>query len=83
VDWRLVGAGIALQVILAGLLLSITWLRELVFSLNVALNALERATQAGTTFVFGYLAGGPAPYAEVEPAASSSSPFARCRSSSW
>jgi CNT family concentrative nucleoside transporter len=70
VDWRLVAAGVALQVILAGLLLSVTWLRELVFSLNVALNALERATQAGTTFVFGYLAGGPPPYAEVEPAAS-------------
>jgi CNT family concentrative nucleoside transporter len=70
VDWRLVAAGVALQVILAGLLLSVTWLRELVFSLNIALNALERATQAGTMFVFGYLAGGAPPYAEVEPAAS-------------
>lgn len=70
VDWRLVAAGIALQVILAGLLLQVAWLREAVFSLNTALQALERATQAGTTFVFGYLAGGPAPYAEVDPTAS-------------
>jgi CNT family concentrative nucleoside transporter len=70
VDWRLVAAGVALQVILAGLLLSVTWLRELVFSLNTALQALERATQAGTAFVFGYLAGGPAPYAEVDPTVS-------------
>ena len=70
VDWRLVAAGVALQVILAGLLLRVTWLRELVFSLNTALQALERATQAGTTFVFGYLAGGPPPYAQVDPAAS-------------
>ena len=70
VDWRLVAAGIALQVILAGLLLRVSWLREAVFSLNTGLQALERATQAGTTFVFGYLAGGPPPYVEVEPAAS-------------
>ena len=70
VDWRLVAAGVALQVILAGLLLRVTWLRELVFSLNTALQALERATQAGTTFVFGYLAGGPPPYAQVDPTAS-------------
>ena len=70
VDWRLVAAGVALQVILAGLLLRVTWLREAVFSLNTGLQALERATQAGTTFVFGYLAGGPPPYAEVDPTAS-------------
>src|SRR5258708_11396079 len=69
-DWRLVAAGVALQVILAGLLLRAAWLRELVFSLNTALQALERATQAGTTFVFGYLAGGPPPFAETDPAAS-------------
>ena len=70
VHWRLVAAGIALQIVLAALLLRVAWLRELVFSLNTALVALERATQAGTTFVFGYLAGGPAPYAEVDPTAS-------------
>jgi concentrative nucleoside transporter, CNT family len=70
VRWRLVAAGIALQVVLAALLLRVPWLRELVFSLNTALAALERATQAGTTFVFGYLAGGPAPFTETDPAAS-------------
>jgi CNT family concentrative nucleoside transporter len=70
VHWRLVASGIALQVVLAALLLLVPWLRDLVFSLNTALDALERATQAGTTFVFGYLAGGPAPFAQVDPAAS-------------
>ena len=59
-----------MQVVLAALLLRVLWLREIVFSFNSALEALERATQAGTTFVFGYLAGGPAPFAEVDPAAS-------------
>ncbi|HEX7558124.1 MAG TPA: Na+ dependent nucleoside transporter N-terminal domain-containing protein [Usitatibacter sp.] len=70
VHWRLVASGIAMQVVLAALLLLVPWLRDGVFSLNTALEALERATQAGTTFVFGYLAGGPAPFAQVDPAAS-------------
>jgi CNT family concentrative nucleoside transporter len=70
IRWPLVASGLALTAALAALLLAVPWLRDAVFSLNAALNALERATQAGTTFVFGYLAGGPAPYAESNPAAS-------------
>ena len=69
VRWRLVAAGLALQLVLAAALLLLPWLREAVFALNGPLQALERATQAGTTFVFGYLAGGPPPYAEADPAA--------------
>jgi len=70
VRWRVVASGMALTAALAGVLLSVPWLKDAVFSLNAALDALERATQAGTSFVFGYLAGGPAPYAETNPAAS-------------
>ncbi len=70
VRWRVVASGLALTVALAGLLLAVPWLKDAVFSLNAGLAALERATQAGTTFVFGFLAGGPAPYAETNPGAS-------------
>jgi concentrative nucleoside transporter, CNT family len=70
VRWRLVAAGLALQLVLAAALLLMPWLREAVFALNGPLQALERATQAGTSFVFGYLAGGPAPFPESNPAAS-------------
>lgn len=70
VRWRIVLSGLVLQALLAAALLRITWLREAVFSLNHALDALQRATQAGTTFVFGYLAGGPAPFVEAHPEAS-------------
>ena len=56
VRWRLVAAGLALQAVLAALLLLVPWLREAVFSLNGALQALETATQAGAQFVFGPLA---------------------------
>ncbi len=70
VRWRVVAGGVALQVALAALLLLVPPLREAVFSLNSALEVLERATQEGTRFVFGYLAGGTAPYAETNPQAS-------------
>jgi len=68
VRWRLVLTGLALQAVLAALMLLVPALRDAVFSLNGALQAIERATQAGTSFVFGYLAGGPPPFAEVDPA---------------
>jgi CNT family concentrative nucleoside transporter len=70
VRWRLVAAGLALQLVLAALLLLVPWLREAIFALNGVLGVIERATQAGTRFVFGYLAGGPTPFAETDPAAS-------------
>ena len=70
VRWRLVAACLALQAVLAALLLLVTPLREAIFSLNAALQVIERATQAGTAFVFGYLGGGPPPFAEANPQAS-------------
>ncbi|HXZ48176.1 MAG TPA: nucleoside transporter C-terminal domain-containing protein [Usitatibacter sp.] len=70
VRWRVVGAGLALQGALAALLLLVPWLRGAVFSLNGALQAVEDATRAGTSFVFGYLGGGPAPYDPAHPEAS-------------
>jgi CNT family concentrative nucleoside transporter len=67
VRWRIVASGTALAVALAAALLLVPPLRSAVFSLNDALGALERATQAGTSFVFGYLGGGAAPFAEAHP----------------
>ena len=69
VRWRLVAAGLALQLVLAACLLLLPWLRDAVFALNTPLQALERATQAGSAFVFGYLAGGPPPFEPSDPAA--------------
>src|SRR5712692_5442531 len=44
--------------------------KQAFFALNDALNALEKATREGTAFVFGFLAGGPLPFAETYPGAS-------------
>ena len=70
VQWRVVLSGLALMAALAGLLLLVPWLREAVFSLNTGLQALERATQAGSSFVFGFLGGGAAPFEVTHPESS-------------
>ncbi len=73
-DWRRVRlrpvvGGVALQWALAMLLLWFAPARQAMLSVNDAAEALNHATQAGTRFVFGYLAGGPAPFVEAVPGA--------------
>jgi CNT family concentrative nucleoside transporter len=66
VPWRAVGAGLAVQIVLAVLFLRIPVVKDLFLKLNDALLVLEKATQAGTGLVFGYLGGGPAPFAVTD-----------------
>jgi CNT family concentrative nucleoside transporter len=55
-------AGLGLQLILAVLLLKFSFSDEIFLSLNRVVMSLEESTQAGTSFVFGYLGGGELPY---------------------
>ncbi len=64
VPWRIVISGVILMVLLAALLLKVPLVKQFFFSLNDALTGLEKATQTGTSFVFGYLGGGKLPFAE-------------------
>ncbi len=64
VSWRIVLSGVLLMVTMTVLLLKVPIFKLFFFSLNDGLVALEKATQAGTSFVFGYLAGGTQPFAE-------------------
>jgi CNT family concentrative nucleoside transporter len=68
--WRIVVSGALLQIVLAAALLKLPLFRDVFLALNELLSALERATQEGTRFVFGFLGGGPQPFAE-QPGASS------------
>jgi len=70
VPWRAVGAGLLLQLALALLLLKLPYAKDAFLRLNDAMLALEKATQAGTSFVFGYLGGGTPPFAETDPGSS-------------
>jgi len=62
VPWRAVGVGVALMVGLSFLFLKVALFKNLFLKLNEALSVLEKATEAGTSLVFGYLGGGAAPF---------------------
>ncbi len=70
VPWRAVITGLLLQLTLAVLLLKLPLAKDAFLALNDAMFALERATEAGTSLVFGYLGGGPLPYSASNAAAS-------------
>jgi CNT family concentrative nucleoside transporter len=67
--------GIGLQIVMALLLLKLPPVTAMFAYLNDAVLALQDATGAGSSFVFGYLGGGPLPF----PAQASYSHSARCR----
>jgi CNT family concentrative nucleoside transporter len=69
VPWRAVAAGLALQLVLCFLFLRVEFLKKAFLKLNDALLVLEKATQAGTSLVFGFLGGGPAPFAVTDESA--------------
>jgi concentrative nucleoside transporter, CNT family len=62
VSWRLVFAGVGLQLVIALVLLKVPLSARAFLQLNRLVESLEESTQAGTSFVFGYLGGGPAPF---------------------
>jgi CNT family concentrative nucleoside transporter len=70
VPWRTVIGGMLLQLVLALLLIDFPPATHAVLLLNGAADALQRATDAGTGFVFGYLGGPPLPFVETHPGAS-------------
>ncbi len=64
VPLRTVIAGVVLQFLIAAALLKIAFFKPFFLALNNALLALEKATQAGTSFVFGYIGGAELPFAQ-------------------
>lgn len=68
-SWRLVIAALAVQFGLALLLLKVPQSQLLFVWLNDGVVALQKATDAGTSLVFGFLGGGPLPFKEPYPGA--------------
>src|SRR5258708_19044282 len=69
VPWRVVVAGVLLQFGLALLFLKFPPAAAAFLLLNRAVESLQKATEAGTGFVFGYLGGGGVPVAQNRPRA--------------
>jgi concentrative nucleoside transporter, CNT family len=70
VSWRVLVAGLGLQLAIAALLLKVPGSANVFVWLNDVFLALEKATKAGTSVVFGYLGGAPLPFAETFPGSS-------------
>jgi CNT family concentrative nucleoside transporter len=70
IPWRMVVGGLGLQVAIAAFMLKAPFLRGVFLGLNALVAAMDTATRAGTAFVFGYVGGGPAPFAVTAPQSS-------------
>lgn len=62
-DWRLISTGVGLQVILAFVILKVSFVRAVFEKVSYGISKLKDATVEGTSFVFGYLGGGKIPFA--------------------
>ena len=69
VDWRSAGAALLVTFATALLLLEVPQIKTGFALVNRAVNAVAEATQAGTSFVFDYVGGGPLPFALTTPGA--------------
>jgi CNT family concentrative nucleoside transporter len=64
--WRVPVIGLALQFVIAALMLKLPQSQALFSALNGAVLALQSATGAGTSFVFGYLGGAALPFEQID-----------------
>jgi CNT family concentrative nucleoside transporter len=67
VNLKLVAFAVALQFIICALLLKAPGIRDGLEYVNRAVGALGAATMKGTSFVYGYLGGGPPPFEVTDP----------------
>ena len=67
---RLIVSGLALQLLLALCLLKVPAMQHIFSLVNVVVYELQQATEAGTSFIFGFLGGAPLPFVENQPGAS-------------
>src|SRR5262245_40527535 len=69
VKFSTIVTGVLVQLAIAGLLLYVPFFKRLFVVLNNVVLALDSATRAGTSFVFGYLGGAPPPFMMQDPGA--------------
>lgn len=62
VDWRRAAVALLATILLAAAMIRVPGARAVFAFLSTGVDALGAATRAGTSFVFGYLGGGPLPF---------------------
>ena len=70
IQFKTAATGLLVQLIIALIILKLPPSRHLFIWLNEAVVAIQAATDAGTSFVFGYLGGAPLPFEETQAGAS-------------
>ena len=75
VSWRQAGIGLAVTLATAVLLLKVPGITSAFGIINDAVDAIAAATREGTSFVFGYVGGGPLPFELKVPGAEFSLAF--------
>lgn len=70
IPWKTVAMALLLQCSLAIVFLYLPWFQALLRAINRGALAIQQAAEAGSSMVFGYLGGGPLPFAESYPGAS-------------
>jgi len=74
-SWKIIATGLGLQFVLAALLLKVGPFRAALLVLNRGIEAVIRATETATAYVFGFVGGGPAPFDVTNSGAVSSLAF--------
>ncbi len=69
VNWKATGAALAVTIAAALLLLEVPQIKTAFAAVNRAVETIAESTQAGTSFVFGYLGGGALPFTVTTPGA--------------
>lgn len=67
IDLRIVLGGLGLQLVFVVLFLKVPFANDALAALNQVVVLLDKATTAGTSFVFGYLGGGELPFEPTSP----------------
>jgi CNT family concentrative nucleoside transporter len=75
IRWRIVAVAVALQFAICFVLLRVPFISDALQYLNKAVAAISAATQAGTSFVFGYIGGATPPFTVTNPGALSTFAF--------
>ncbi|MCB1309178.1 MAG: hypothetical protein KDK30_13390, partial [Leptospiraceae bacterium] len=65
INWRVLFGGLVMQFTLAIVLIKFPPIAAKIALLNEVVQALDRATMAGTSFIFGYLGGGQLPFENI------------------
>ena len=65
-SWRWIAGAVALQIAIAVVIVRVPFVWDAIGLANAAVQAVEKATLAGSSYMFGYLGGAPAPFPLIE-----------------